>query len=303
MPFSRRRFLATAGSTLAVPAVHAAQDTPKPLFSFGLMADCQYADVDPAGSRFYRGSLNKLQEAVAELNKHPLALTFHLGDFIDRDFQSFDDLDPVAKTLRSPLHHALGNHDFDVADDFKARIPGRLNLERGYYRLRRAGVRFLVIDTTEFSVYRHPADDPRTASARSELQHLAEQKSRSAQPWNSRPGDAQLAWLEEELRAATDAGEAVLVLGHHPILPDASHSVWNAGALSALLHRHACCKAYLNGHNHAGAYAQAEGVHYLTLDGMVETKDQNAFALAHLFPDRLEIRGFGRQESHRLTFR
>lgn len=73
MPFSRRRFLATAGSTLAVPAVHAAQDTPKPLFSFGLMADCQYADVDPAGSRFYRGSLNKLQEAVAELNKHPLA--------------------------------------------------------------------------------------------------------------------------------------------------------------------------------------------------------------------------------------
>ena len=59
MPVTRRRFLATAGSTLAVPAVHADQKTSKPILSFGLMADCQYADVNPAGARFFRDSLKK----------------------------------------------------------------------------------------------------------------------------------------------------------------------------------------------------------------------------------------------------
>ena len=41
----------------------------------------------------------------------------------------------------------------------------------------------------------------------------------------------------------------------------------------------------------------------LTLDGMLNTKDTNAFAHAALFPDRLEITGFGRQESHSLKCR
>ena len=36
----------------------------KPLFSFGLIADIQYCDCDPVGTRYYRSSLAKLEEAV-----------------------------------------------------------------------------------------------------------------------------------------------------------------------------------------------------------------------------------------------
>ena len=73
--------------------------------------------------------------------------------------------------------------------------------------------------------------------------------------------------------------------------------------MDELLQKHACAKLYLNGHNHAGHYEDSEGLHYLTLDGMVETEKENAFGYADLYADRLEITGFGRQESHTLKFR
>lgn len=301
---TRRDFLAATTSTLALAGdARTAEAIDRPLISFGLMADCQYVDARTRGSRFYRESPRKLGEAIDELNQHELAFTFHLGDFIDRDFESFDDLEPVAAKLRSKLHHVLGNHDFDVADERKAEVPGRLGLDRGYYRLREAGFRFVVIDTTEVSTYRQAASSEPSQAAHAELKGLSSRGSAAAKPWNSRPGSEQIEWLEKELEAATRAKEAVLILGHHPIEPITGHSIWNAATMNELLQRHRCAKLYLNGHNHAGHYADAEGLHYLTLDGMVETKKKNAFAVASLYGDRLEINGFGRQESHTLKFR
>lgn len=303
---TRRRFLAATGPTLAAIGSGSAQKSGdqdgKPLFSFGLMADCQYADADRVGSRFYRESRPKLTEAVSELNRHELAFSFHLGDFIDKDFKSFADLKPITAKLRSPLHHALGNHDFDVADEFKARVPAELGLNRTYYAIRKAGYRFLVIDTTEVSTYRYGPGDPRTSEAEAELRKIAGARLPYAQNWNSRVSDAQLTWLTTQLEEASAAGESVLVLGHHPVVPEEVHCTWNRAALHDLFKQHKCCKAYFNGHRHSGGYALKDGVHYLTLHGMLDTA-QNAFATARLFPSRLEIRGFARQPSRTLEFR
>jgi hypothetical protein len=51
--------------------------------------------------------------------------------------------------------------------------------------------------------------------------------------------------------------------------------------------------AYLNGHNHAGNYAERDGIHYVNFHGMVDTPDSSAFAVVEIAGDRLEIRGFG----------
>lgn len=300
---TRRRFLAASGSTLAVTAMSSAQNKEQPILSFGLMADCQYADIATAGVRFYRESPRKLREAVAEFNKHDLAFSFHLGDFIDRDFKSFADLTPITARLKSKLYHALGNHDFDVPDELKSKVPAQLGLKRGYYSFRKATFRFVVLDTTEVSTYRYPADDPRSKAAQAELNKLAATKAPFAQSWNSRAGDQQVAWLKSQLEEATKLGDTVLLFGHHPILPKEAHNTWNCLELHQLLKKFPCCKAYLNGHNHAGGYVDAKGLHFLTLDGMLNTRDQNAYAYARLYSDRLEITGFGRQESHTLKFR
>ncbi|MGB0155185.1 MAG: metallophosphoesterase [Verrucomicrobiales bacterium] len=301
---TRRQHLASLGTPLTLPALNTtAQTETRPLFSFGLMSDCQYVDSERKGSRFYRESPAKLEAAIKVLSQRELAFTFHLGDFIDRDFDSFERLDPIASKLTSPLYHALGNHDFEVEDTRKQDVLNKLGLEKGYYSLQKAGFRFLILDTTEVSTYRYSKGSEAQSDAAAELKRLQHLGNPGSKPWNGRPGDHQMRWMESELIGASKAGETVLVFGHHPVLPQESHAVWNASAVNALFQKHTCAKLYINGHNHAGHYLDSEGLHYLTLDGMVETKDTNAFAIADLYSDRLEINGFGRQGSHILKFR
>lgn len=289
---------------MAAASIAPAADDDKdaPLLSFGLIADCQYADVDPAGTRFYRQSAAKLDQAVSQLNLHDLRFSLHLGDFIDRDFKSFTELKPVITKLKSRLYHALGNHDFDVEEHLKSKVPSELGLTSTYYAFHHAGFRFLVLDTTEVSTYRYPGKNAATLSAQEELRALAAAGKPYAQSWNGRVSDRQFLWLTEQLKQATDAGESVLVFGHHPILPEEAHCTWNCGALHKLLSQFPCCKAYLNGHRHSGGHQFKDGMHYLTLHGMLDTQD-NAFSLAHLHRSCLEIEGFGRQQSRTISFR
>ena len=83
----------------------------EPLFRFGAIADCQYCDKT-SGTRKYSDSPRKLHECVAHYNKLDLTFVVHLGDFIDRDFASFDVVGPIFGQLKAPRYHVLGNHDF-----------------------------------------------------------------------------------------------------------------------------------------------------------------------------------------------
>ena len=44
------------------------------------------------------------------------------------------------------------------------------------------------------------------------------------------------------------------------------------------------------------------GIHYLTVHGMVETRESNAYAVVHVEGDRLEIDGRGREPDRLLDF-
>ena len=59
-------------------------DTP-PLFSFGMISDVQYADIENAGTRYYRLSPAKLKEAVDDFNRETVDFVISLGDFIDEN--------------------------------------------------------------------------------------------------------------------------------------------------------------------------------------------------------------------------
>jgi manganese-dependent ADP-ribose/CDP-alcohol diphosphatase len=64
-------------------------------FSFGLIADCQYCNVVGKGQRKYSQSDQKLQSCVDQFNTMDLSWVIHLGDFIDKDWESFDVVDPI----------------------------------------------------------------------------------------------------------------------------------------------------------------------------------------------------------------
>jgi hypothetical protein len=56
--------------------------------------------------------------------------------------------------------------------------------------------------------------------------------------------------------------------------------------------------AYLSGHNHNHGYAQANGVHYVVFQAIIETSPEcQSFATISLFNDRMEIEGHGVEQS------
>ena len=74
------------------PSVSLGQEVGSPKLRFGIIADVQYADKDDAGSRNYRGSIDKLAAAVDTFNAQGVDFVINLGDFIDGGASNFDTL-------------------------------------------------------------------------------------------------------------------------------------------------------------------------------------------------------------------
>lgn len=287
------------GKTLGAQAAES-----KPLLRVGLMADAQYADLDPVGTRYYRASLGKLRQAIDHFNGQELDFCVHLGDLIDKNWSSFDDvLKPVAAS-RHRLYQLLGNHDFAVLDAEKPKVPGRMGIPKRYFAFEKGGFRFVALDTTEVSTYAHPQGTPPYQAATAELERLKAAKLNNAQSWNSGVGEAQIAWFETQCREAAAAGQKVIVFAHHPVFPAGNvHNAWDTEQILAAIDRHRNVVAWFNGHNHHGAFGVRDGVPYVTMHGMVETPESNAYAVAAIHPDRLILTGHDREPSRELVFR
>jgi 3',5'-cyclic AMP phosphodiesterase CpdA len=276
-----------------------------PLLSFGVVADVQYRDANPLGTRFYRDSLGKLAEAVARLNALGPRFTIQLGDLIDGTFSSYDDVLPLYDALKTPHYHVLGNHDFAVDPADKGRVLHRLGLDalgsgKGYYDFGVRGWRFIVLNGSDLSVVAYPPGSaPRLASERY-LAGLAEQGVKNALEWNGGIGTAQREWLGRMLARAQRANERVIVFCHFPVLPASQSGLWNDREVLAILRAHRSVVAYFSGHAHEGGYVRDGGIHYLTFQGMVEGP-QPAYALVEVLPDALRVTGFGREPSRLLT--
>ena len=299
--FTRRSFLRQAIVTAVAPTILRAASSNG--FEIGLVADAQYADVPAKGTRFYRESIGKLGAAVEHFNGRDLAFCVHLGDLIDREWKSFDDITKPLGRSRQRWHQLLGNHDFDVLDQHKADVPKRLGMTWRYGSFDHAGFRFAVLDTNDVSTYAHAVGKPERTEAERELARLEQAKVRQAKPWTGGVSSRQLAWLERTCAEARQSGMKVIILAHHPVFPESEHLVWNSGDVLSLVDRQPNIVAWINGHNHAGAYGERNGVPYLTMHGMVETSDTTAFATARVLADRIVLAGHGRELAREMKFR
>ncbi|GAB1308735.1 metallophosphoesterase [Urechidicola sp. KH5] len=270
-------------------------------FSFGIIADCQYCDCDIKWDRYFRKSPQRLSDAVNELNQHDLDFTIHLGDFIDKDFKSFDSILPTWKNLNSDRYHVLGNHDFDVADSLKSKIPYKLKLKNRYYSFNKHNWKFIVLDGTDLSTYA-PSKNNQQAS-----QQLLAKKEKNSLPYamfyNGALSKEQMSWVKIQLEEAKSQNQNVGFFCHFPVQPIDNHNLWNTEEFLELIAPYENIKFYMNGHNHAGAYATLNNVHHVTFKGMVDTKDTTAFAIATITNDSLFISGFGREPNKSLKLK
>lgn len=274
-------------------------DKSSPILRFGIVADPQYADIPPhvAMNRHYARSLAKLADAIAVFNTTDLDFVMTLGDIIDRDWNSFDDILPIYETLRHKALFLLGNHDFAIAREYLGVVSERLGMPGNYYDFAIGKCRFVVLDGSDVSTFSASADDPHTALAAERLGALVAEGAINAQSWNGSLSEAQFAWLTGVMEMAQADGEAVVVLGHYPVFPPNSHNMWDSGRIIDLLTGFSCFRGYFCGHNHEGNFGEVDGRPFVTFKGMVDTPDENTFAIVNVFHGRIEIEGFGREES------
>lgn len=261
-------------------------------FAFGVIADCQYCAVEGSGVRKYSLSEEKLTKCVMHLNTMDLEYVVHLGDFIDRDFKSFDVVNPIYNQLKAPKYHVLGNHDFSVSDDLKKDVPLKMGLPSKYYDFEVKGWRYVILDGNDISFHAYPkySDEYIQAGEYYRTNKITSPK------WNGAIGSEQRSWLSEVLEKATQSDENVILFCHFPVYPENAHNLWNAKEIVAILEAYSCVKAYISGHNHHGNYAIKEGIHYLTLKGMVDT-EQTSYAVIRVDDKRIDVTGYGREES------
>jgi predicted phosphodiesterase len=120
--------------------------------------------------------------------------------------------------------------------------------------------------------------------------------------YNGAIGGDQLSWLKTALEEAMVKKENAVLYCHFPVYPKNIHNLWNAEEIVELIEAYPCVKAYINGHNHKGNYAEKNGIHYLTLKGMVDT-DQTSYAVINVDKEHMEVIGYGREESRVLKIR
>ncbi|EMS61435.1 Manganese-dependent ADP-ribose/CDP-alcohol diphosphatase [Triticum urartu] len=294
----------------------------KPLFTFGVIADVQYADIPDGRSftgipRYYRHSIDVLQRAVSAWNKQGgVKFSINFGDIVDGKCPKDKSLWAVQKVLGEfeksdgPTYHMFGNHCLYnlPRTELVALLKMPTGSDRAYYDFSPCPeYRFVVLDAYDFSTLGWPRDHPVTAAAMS----LLEEKNPNADKnspeglvgvdqryvmFNGAVGKEQLSWLSDVLRDASERRQNVVLCSHLPLDPVAASQVglmWNYDEVMAVVRRYNCVKACFAGHDHKGGYCvDSHGVHHRTLEAALECPPgTTAFGHIEAYPDKLLLVG------------
>jgi manganese-dependent ADP-ribose/CDP-alcohol diphosphatase len=272
-----------------------------PLFSFGIISDVQYCNCDPAGTRFYRSSPEKLGEALTALKTDKPKFIIDLGDLIEKDFGSYKPLYRMFDSTVFKVYHVTGNHDYSVAPGLKRKIPQLQSNRAGYYAFEVDKFRFIVLNGNEISIYAS-TDRSDIQAATAMIAKLRETGEKNGQDWNGAIGKRQLEWLDMQLKTADGKNQKVFIMCHFPVWPENEHNLLNYREVLPILEKYNNIIAWFNGHNHAGNYGNYKMIHFVTIKGMVETETTGSYALVEVYKNKIWIRGSGREKSQILAY-
>jgi hypothetical protein len=281
-----------------------AQTQGKKLFSFGVITDVQYADVETEGKRNYRGSLAILENTLEMLNEYDLEFTVNLGDLIDRDFVSFERPLAILENSKAKISNVWGNHDFSVKDELKEQVGEKLGNKRGYHAFEKGDFVFLVVNGMDISMEGHPVNSPSYKMAASLMEELEANGANNAKPWNGGIGKNQLDWLVKQSEDAQKNGKKVVVFCHYPLFPENGLHLMNHKEVYEKLSETGSLVAWFSGHHHDGNYVKDElGINHLTFQGIVEAETPALGAIISVYQNKLVVQGIGHEKDRILEFR
>ena len=273
-----------------------------PLLKIGLIADPQYCDCPPTGTRYYRETLKKLSAAIDTLNKYEVEFVVTLGDIIDRYYESFDSILPLYDGLDMPDYKLLGNHAFEeVHDSLKDTIIHLYNMPDYYYHFTYNDWRFIILDGTELAAYDSILHPDLRDEADSLWQSVQGQINDAS--WNGGIGRIQRQWIENTISDALANEEKVILFCHFPVHPVHEKNLWNREDIIEIVEKYDNTVAYINGHNHDGNYGFLNGKHYITQKAMVETYDTSSYSILEIYDNKLVFNSYGLMDNHTITYK
>lgn len=281
------QYHATVPSTLSRRAwLSAAFASAAPDPAIGLIADVQYADQPTAGARAYRNSLTKLAACAQWFqSQHPHSV-IQLGDLTDGGELNLASAVRAFAAVGHSRLHIIGNHDATIP---RAALTAALSLKESWSDYPIGAWRLILLDASDASTMTaalHPDE------GRALLDAARAAKSSNAQSWNGGIGSAQLTWLQHSLESAHHAKQRALVFCHQPALAGAcrpEHLLLNHKEVLATLESSGVVAAYFCGHDHRGGYAHKNGIHHVTLKGLVEHQPEECATLVELHPGGLRL--------------
>lgn len=304
-----------------------------PLFSFGVIADVQYADIPDGHSfvgipRYYRHSLLVLQRAVQKWNNHQkLKFVMNFGDIVDGRCPKDQSVDVVKEVINEfekfngPVYHMIGNHClYNLPRD---KLLPLLNIPsvdgHAYYDFSPIPeYRFVVLDGYDISAIGWPQDHPNTLEALNILREKNPNTEKNSPNglvgmarrflmYNGAVGKGQLEWLDGVLQDATKLKQKVVVCCHLPLDPGLTSReslLWNYDEVMDVIHRYNCVKVCLAGHDHQGGHSiDSRGIHHRVLEAALECPPgTNAFGYIDVYENRLSLVGTDRLQSTDMCF-
>jgi len=296
----------------------------KPLFSFGVIADVQYADAEdgwnfhPTAKRRYRHTLTILKDAVQTWKTaQNISFIAQLGDLLDGLNSKTKKSEETVKLLLKEFEdfkviHVLGNHELYnfIREEFISLLLPHITNGVCYYEFSpHPGWKIVVLDSLEFCCI-----EPTTRKDAFEYLKLHNPNDCSSYncnwvkglhglerrflPYNGAMSKNQLDWLTQVLHKASENKEKVIILGHIPICPGScsdSTLLWNYDEVLPILHSFDCVVAYLAGHDHPGGYIRDKhGIHHRTFESPLEVPvGESAYGVIHVYQDKLVLKGAG----------
>ncbi|MCA9104737.1 MAG: metallophosphoesterase [Planctomycetales bacterium] len=283
---SRRAFLQGGVLTLTTATMLSrsmADELEPPRSRIGLITDLHYADKPTAGTRHYRDTLAKLEQASKEFAAKPLDFVVELGDLIDAaesvetELGYLETINERFAAISEHRHYVLGNHCVDTLT--KAEFLGKVGQEKSYYSFDHGGFHFIVLD----ACFRSDG----TPYERKNFQWT-----------DANVSAAELEWLAEDL-----AGNQLptIVFAHQRLDTADNHGVKNNEQVRDLFSEHGNVAAVFQGHSHQNDHREINGIHYVTLVAMVEgpIQEHNGFSILELHADSsLRLHGFRDQADY-----
>ena len=283
----RRAFLqnGTLLLTAAATADHSIwfSDNDEVALRIGLITDLHYADKPPAGSRFYRESLDKLAEAAKRFSETKLDFVVELGDLIDAadsvevEQGYLETVNRDFSALSKDRHYVLGNHCVDMLT--KQEFLVAVEQERSWYSFDRGEFHFVVLD----SCFRSDG----------------EPYGRKNFVWTDAniPHD-ELEWLRKDLQ---ETAMPVIVFAHQRLDVSTDHGVKNCVDVRSTLEANGKVLAVFQGHSHQNDLNEINGIPYCTLVAMVEGSGEtnSGYSTLEIEPNgTLRLTGFRNQNNH-----